>query len=216
MKPTFAKCWRLFSAMRIEECTSLQITSFKSDDGVPIMHVKDAKTPSGIRYVPLHPTLIKMGFLDYMEEVKKLGKTDLFWYLSNGALGELTNHNGTRKNLSRRFSEYLKKVGVKADDNCFHSLRHTTITRWVARNINNSTIYTLSGHKSEENTHYNYLHSLPSKALKEATDALDFEDTLDLKDFDWKPSLAKLLTREQIRESKQQPRPKNKMPRIKV
>ena len=201
----------LFSAMRIEECTSLEITSFKSDDGVLIMHVKDAKTPSGIRYVPLHPTLIKMGFLDYVEEVKKLGKTELFWYLSNGALGELANHNGTRKNLSRRFSDYLKKVGVKADDNCFHSLRHTTITRWVARNINNSTIYTLSGHKSEENTHYNYLHSVPSKSLKLATDALDFETELDLKDFDWKPSLAKLLAREQKRASKPKPAPKKKV-----
>lgn len=200
----------LFSGMRIEECTSLEVSSIKSDDGVMLMHVKDAKTPSGVRYVPIHAALIKLGFLNYVDEVKRLGHSGLFWYLSEGALGKLENHNGTKKNLSRHFSKYLKKVDVKQDDNCFHSLRHTTITRLVARNVNNSTIYTLSGHKSEENTHYDYLHSLPAKTLKEAVDRLDFETLLDLNGFDWKPSLAKLLAREAKRASKPKPAQKKK------
>jgi integrase len=186
----------LFSGMRIEECTSLEVKSIKTDDGVVLMHIKDAKTPTGIRYVPVHSFLIKLGFLDYVEEVRKLGHEGLFWYLSEGAMGKLTNHNGTKKNLSRHFSKYLEKVQVKEDDNCFHSLRHTTITRFVARKVNNSTIYKLSGHTSDNSTHYEYLHDLPSTVLQEAVEALDFHELLDLNSFDWKPSFHKVLARE--------------------
>ncbi|WP_306546611.1 tyrosine-type recombinase/integrase [Malikia spinosa] len=186
----------LFSGMRIEECTSLEVKNIKTDDGVLLMHIKDAKTPTGIRFVPVHSFLIKLGFLDYVEEVRKLGHEGLFWYLSEGAMGKLTNHNGTKKNLSRHFSKYLDKVQVKEDDNCFHSLRHTTITRFVARKVNNSTIYKLSGHTSDNSTHFDYLHDLPVKALQEAVEALDFHELLDLSSFDWKPSLEKVLARE--------------------
>jgi hypothetical protein len=128
--------------------------------------------------------------------VRKLGHEGLFWYLSEGAMGKLTNHNGTKKNLSRHFSKYLEKVQVKEDDNCFHSLRHTTITRFVARKVNNSTIYKLSGHTSDNSTHYEYLHDLPSTVLQEAVEALDFHELLDLNSFDWKPSFHKVLARE--------------------
>lgn len=186
----------LFSGMRIEECTSLEVRNVKVDDGVVIMHVKDAKTPTGVRYVPIHSYIIKLGFLDYVERVRELGHDMLFWYLSDGALGALTNHNGTKKNLSRHFSKYLEKVQVKQDDNCFHSLRHTTITRLAGRRINNSTIYKLSGHTSDNSAHYDYLHDLPVKTLKEAVEELDFHELLDLSAFDWKPSLQKLLARE--------------------
>ena len=33
-----------------------------------------------IRFVPVHSFLIKLGFLDYVEEVRKLGHEGLFWY----------------------------------------------------------------------------------------------------------------------------------------
>lgn len=186
----------LFSGLRIEECTSLEVKSIKTNDGVVLMHIKDAKTKSGLRFVPIHSFLIKLGFLDYVEEVRKMGHEGLFWYLSDGAAGKLTNHNGTKKNLSRQFSKYLKKVGVKEDDNCFHSLRHTTITRLAGRNVSKSMIYMLSGHKIGDSAHFDYLHDLPSKQLQTAIEMVDFHDMLDLSAFDWKPSLQKLLARE--------------------
>lgn len=189
----------LFSAMRIEECTSLEVKNIKTDDGVVLMHIKDAKTPNGIRYVPVHSYLIKLGFLDYVAEIRRLGHDRLFWYLSNGALGQLKNHNGPKKNLSRHFSKYLEKLGIKEDDNCFHSLRHTAVTRFVGRNVSNSNIYKVCGHKSDNSPHYRYLHDLPAKVLKESVEALDFHQMLDLSAFDWKPSLAKLLRREELR-----------------
>lgn len=183
----------LFSGMRIEECTSLKLNQIKTDDGVLLFHITDAKTPSGVRYVPIHSFLIKLGLMDYVEEVKKLDHQALFWYLSEGPNGKLVNHNGTKKNLSRRFSKYLKDLGVKQDTNCFHSLRHTTITKLVARKVTNSTIYRLCGHKGESNTHFNYLHELPPNTLQEAVEALDFHSTIDFLSYDWRASLARIV-----------------------
>ena len=74
---------------------------------------------------------------------------------------------------------------MKQDDNCFYSLRHTVITRLVARNVNNSTIYTLSGHVSDKSTHYNYLHELPLKTLKEAIEKLDWHEKISLENFNF-------------------------------
>ena len=117
-----------------------------------------------------------MGILDYLDNVKTREK--LFWYLKDG-------HNGTKKNLSRRFYEYLKDIEVKQDDNCFYSLRHTVITRLVARNVSNSTIYKLCGHVSDKSTHYNYLHELPIKSLSEAIEKLDFHEKINFTNFKW-------------------------------
>lgn len=171
----------LFSGMRPEEVTSLEVKNFRQDDGVNFIQVKDAKTPAGIRLVPIHSFLIKLGLLDYLKKIKDKERDRLFWYLKDG-------HNGTKKNLSRRFSEYLTDLEVKEDDNCFYSLRHTVITRLVARNVSNSTIYVLSGHTSDKSTHYNYLHEIPIKSLSEAVEKLDFHQIISFEGFDWKSS----------------------------
>lgn len=164
----------LYTGMRPEEITTLEVKNIRQDDGIHFFQVKDAKTPAGVRSIPIHSALIKLGLFDYIDKIKD--KEKLFWYLKNG-------HNGTKKNLSRRFSEYLTTVGVKQDDNCFYSLRHTVITRLVARNVNNSTIYVLSGHVSDKSAHYNYLHEVPMKVLKEAIETLDWHERIDFSSF---------------------------------
>lgn len=180
----------LFSGLRIEEATSLSIRNIKEDDGVLFFNIQDAKTRSGNRTVPIHSALIRLGLIDYIESVKQAGHEKLFWYLVDG-------HNGTKKNLSRRFSKHLTRLKLKEDSNCFHSLRHTVITRLIARGVNNSTVYLLTGHVSEtdaKNAHFIYLHDLPMVALPCAIEKIDFHEILDLSDFDYKPSLQHALT----------------------
>ncbi|RQZ26110.1 hypothetical protein DIE14_15750 [Burkholderia sp. Bp9017] len=179
----------LFSGLRIEEATSLSIRNIKENDGVPFFNIQDAKTRSGVRMVPIHSTLIRLGLLDYIEEVGKAGHEKLFWYLVDG-------HNGTKKNLSRRFSLHLKRLKLKENSNCFHSLRHTVITRLAAQGVNNSTIYLLTGHISSDdakNAHFEYLHDLPMLALQRAVEKLDFGNIIDLSGYDYKPSLQNVL-----------------------
>ena len=108
--------------------------------------------------------------------VKNRENDRLFWYLVDG-------HNGTKKNLSRRFSEYLVKIGVKDPTTCFHSLRHTVITRLASLNVNSSTLFQLTGHVDKMNAHFDYLHPIPMPHLKQAIDMLDFHDRLDFANF---------------------------------
>ena len=50
-----------------------------SDDGVLYFHViadkddKTVKTPTSRRKIPVHPELVRMGFVDYVESVRKQG-----------------------------------------------------------------------------------------------------------------------------------------------
>jgi integrase len=166
----------LYSGLRPEEITSLEVKEIRKSDGIYFFDVKDAKTPAGVRPVPIHSHLIEMGLFDYISKVKEKGK--LFWYLKDGS-------NGTKKNLSRQFSKYLNTVGIKEDDNCFYSLRHSVVTRLVARNVSNSTIYMLSGHKSGTSAHFNYLHDLPIQSLKDAIETLDWHKQINFSEFDF-------------------------------
>ncbi|HDR9127760.1 TPA: tyrosine-type recombinase/integrase [Burkholderia vietnamiensis] len=181
----------LFSGIRIEEATSLELKDIKETDGVVFFKIKDAKTRSGNRSVPIHSTLIELGLLEYIETVRTAGHDKLFWYLVDG-------HNGTKKNLSRRFSLYLDRLKIKEDSNCFHSLRHTTISRLAGCGVNNSLNYLLTGHVSEEeakSAHWEYLHDQPMVVMHKAIEKLDYQNFLDLKGFDYKPSLQNVLSK---------------------
>lgn len=169
----------LFSGLRPEEITSLKKSDFRTQDGIKFMQITDAKTEAGNRRVPVHSYLIKLGLLKYVSSIKSGA---IFPYLIDGA-------NGTKKNLSRHFSGYLKDCGVKADNNCLYSIRHTVITRLVGKNVNDSIIYMLSGHRIQNTVHYNYLHELPIKSLSDGIESLDFHNTYDLSAFDYLASL---------------------------
>jgi len=174
----------LYSGMRIEEATSLELNDIKEQDGVHFFRVSDAKTEAGNRSIPIHSKLIELGFLKFVklsQSAKNRENDRLFWYLVDG-------HNGTKKNLSRRFSEYLVKIGVKDPTTCFHSLRHTVITRLSARMVNDSTVYQLTGHVDKKNAHFDYLHALPMLTLQAGIEALDFHERIDLSQFN--PAIA--------------------------
>ena len=169
----------LYSGMRIEDATSIELSDIKEQDGVVFFRVSDAKTEAGNRNIPVHSKLIELGFLDFVKmstSVKNRENDRLFWYLVDG-------HNGTKKNLSRRFSEHLVKIGVKDPTTCFHSLRHTVITRLATLNVNSSTLFQLTGHVDKMNAHFDYLHPIPMPHLKQAIDMLDFHDRLDFANF---------------------------------
>lgn len=66
--------------------------------------------------------MIAAGFLDYVDSVKKAGKTQLFPHLK-------PSKNGYSKNCSRRFGQYLDKLNIKHERKVFQSLRVTFINR---------------------------------------------------------------------------------------
>lgn len=115
----------LYTGARAREVSDLTVNSFKLIKDINYVSIAGTKTAAALRDIPLHPTLIKLGLLDLVEDVKSLGYTQLFPYLVLG-------RNGYRKVPSDNFNAYLVSLGIKeaaeeAEDGKrgFHSFRDT-------------------------------------------------------------------------------------------
>ena len=132
----------MFTGARLEELGQLLISDVKTIDGIVCLSITDipddetrmtkaeanrspaisktVKTEAARRIVPLHPTLIDLGFLRYVEKIKAVSKNRLF--------PELRSYRGkVTKNFSRFINRYIDNHVTKNPKKNFHSLRHGAI-----------------------------------------------------------------------------------------
>jgi integrase len=123
----------LFSSMRLNEICQLTVNDIQVIDGVPAIVLKKAnkdgkkklKTSASARKIPIHPELKKIGFLDYVEKIRKTGEIALF--------PELKPATGLRyksDQMSAKLNRFIDSLNVEAEDEQkdFHSFRHTLAT----------------------------------------------------------------------------------------
>lgn len=114
----------LFLGARLEEMAQLHAEDVRLDPehgSYLVIHAegeRKVKTASSVRQVPLHPELVRMGFLEYVERIKK-GR--LFPTLKPDKYGKL----GTT--FSTWFGRYLDSLGITNSQKVFHSLRHSFV-----------------------------------------------------------------------------------------
>ena len=104
---------------------------------------KSLKTVNAIRQVPIHPRLIELGLLEYVDALKVAGYDRLFPELKHNKI------KGYRAAASKWFNEnYFGKIlGFPRDGKkTFHSLRHTFINAVDEFESNERTIAQLVGH----------------------------------------------------------------------
>ena len=139
----------IFSGMRTNEMTQLRLDDFQQIDGVWMIQVDETeetrvKTRNSIRKVPVHPKLIELGILDYIQKLRKQKQDRFFWELKmvRGKYG---------KEVSRFFNEkYLKEVGVwKQTVKVLYCTRHTLIHNLYRKGVDENVIKTLVGHEKE-------------------------------------------------------------------
>lgn len=117
----------LYSGMRQSEICQLNLDDINvTDEGTHYFHIcpddngKSVKTESSWRMMPIHPELIRMGFLDYVYDLRAKNKKEVFPDLKTGSSGARSQA------ISRWFNEgFLNSVGAKTAKTNFHSLRHT-------------------------------------------------------------------------------------------
>jgi len=104
----------LFSGARPAEIAQLGIDDVRQEHGHWIMHIttegegdKSVKTDGSMRVVPLHPRLVRLGFLDYHASMRKAGHSRLF------PLAERNERGQMMADFSRDFPRYLTKIGLK-------------------------------------------------------------------------------------------------------
>ncbi len=67
----------LYTGARIGELCQLAAADIEKTDGVDLIHITDqgegqsVKTTAGRRLVPVHPELVRLGFLEYADAIEK-------------------------------------------------------------------------------------------------------------------------------------------------
>jgi integrase len=118
----------LFAGARQAEYAGLRVSDIRYDDTthVPLMwFMRDIKagrrlkTKSSERVVPVHPQLVKIGFLDYVSWRRKDGEHA--WLFPSVA----PDQKGALRAWAKWWSRYLRThVGIKETTKVFHSFRH--------------------------------------------------------------------------------------------
>jgi integrase len=109
----------LLSGARLDEIGSLRVVDIVRDP-VPHLHIRQGKTQSSVREVPLHPRLIQLGFLKYVEAIESAGHQTLWPHLHSRS----TTASDSEV-LGRWFNRYLHDKLKLPRTVVFHSFRHT-------------------------------------------------------------------------------------------
>ena len=145
----------VFSGMRLNEICSLYLDNIIQDKvngrkkiwcfnilEEPDRPDKHLKTLSSKRVVPIHDTLIDLGFIEFVELLKKrhTNRQRLFQELKYGEGSYI-------RNVSYFFNKkYLPLLGLKTDKKNFHSIRHTVVDHLKQKLVDISFINELVGH----------------------------------------------------------------------
>ena len=127
-----------YTGARIEEICRLKTSSVVKEDGIDCFHIKEGKTQASVRFVPIHPKLMKT--------VKRLISASDDGYLLKTSKG---GKYGTKsKGLGNQFSIFKTNLGFDKKS-VFHSVRKTVITTLERADVKNLVIISLVGHKAD-------------------------------------------------------------------
>jgi len=139
----------IFTGMRTNEISQLRIDDLVKEGNVWMIIIdetqgKRVKTTSSIRKVPVHPQLVSLGFLKYIEILKSKGVDRVFPELTK-------DRDGYSSKISRHYNErFLPSVGVwKKQVKVLYSTRHTFINRCYNKGVDRDIIKQIVGHEPD-------------------------------------------------------------------
>jgi integrase len=171
----------LYSGARTNEISQLYINQIKEKDGVYFFKIKDieedqsTKNKSSNRLIPIHKTLLELGFLDYLEFQKKNNKERLFSELY------LTKSKGYGQHFGKIFNDFkktwleeetLNKIKERKILLDLHSFRHTFTTASRAGKVSEEDISYILGHKKNQTQKYG---SIPAKEFSNRINKIKYD-----------------------------------------
>ena len=132
-RPRNARFWipliALYCGLRLNEACQLDVADVKEVEKTACFAITEAsdshesdkrlKTASSTRLVPLHPQLLALGLMAFVQSRRQGGDTKLFPEISPGATGYRSAA------FSAWFARFVEKAGASSTKTCFHSFRHT-------------------------------------------------------------------------------------------
>lgn len=161
--PTLAR----YTGARLEELCQLTVSDIEDIQGITCIRIDNTspgqqlKNESSRRYIPIHPQLLALGFLEYVGMQHSRNNIMIFPELVpvRGKLGHA---------VSKWFSRYKNKVGIIDSRKTFHSFRHTFIDDMRDAQVPDSLIKRLVGHEDSSVTFKVYGSRVPIRALYSA------------------------------------------------
>jgi integrase len=184
----------LFTGARITEIAQLMSSDIYLQDGYWMFDVVDTpdkdeqtndkhlKNKTSRRKFPVHPTLLTLGFIDFVQKLKDGNINELFNVKKDG-------RDGAGQRPSRWFNaEFLRPIaGISDPKKVFHSFRHTVITdvgnkvanakqdpNVLRRIVGHSVAHEITNARGND-THYDYLKEYEPKVQMEVLNMIDWQ-----------------------------------------
>jgi integrase len=161
-----------YTGARLNEICQLHVSDIRMEDGTWYIDINDntdnkrLKNRASKRKVPIHKSLIRLKFLDYVEKQKINGLDRLFPELKKTC-------DGYGGNASKWFGRHLIKQAVIHNKKSFHSFRHTFTELLKKAKVDTKEIAGLVGHYDADITTNRYgSGELPITILDEAIQKL--------------------------------------------
>ena len=178
----------LFQICRREEAGQLYIKDIQdSPEGIAYINITDTekdqtlKNEGSRRKVPLHSTLAKLGFLNYLAVVNALAKKDGVADNKIRVFPQLTKkgNNGYADPVGKWFGRLVTGLGLTNPALVLHSLRHGGITKLHDAAVPVNLVEILTGH-SAGNVHGQYVHKerISMKTMSDALEKLQYPEVV--------------------------------------
>ncbi|EPM7844725.1 site-specific integrase [Vibrio fluvialis] len=165
----------LYTGARVSEICQLNVQDVQYINGIWCLSINDngtdkrLKTAAATRIIPIHPKLIELGFLDYLNMRKVQRATQLFSFKPYG------RDKDWSKGFIIRFSKVLDKLGfVRGHRPTLHGLRHTFIDELQQRGTQEHIVAELVGHTKSGITFGRYAKQVNVHLLYEAVKLVTF------------------------------------------
>lgn len=166
----------LYHGNRLEEFAQLRREDIKHEDDIWFFNVTDEgerqlKNEQSIRRVPIHPAVLTLGFLEYVEQIAPKNGDMVFPDLRPGG-----KDNKVGFYFTKWWTAYRKSIGVYERWLDYHSFRHGVTTKLFAAGVSQAVVDELTGHEGEGTSRAVYLHDLPIKLLHEAISKIEWPE----------------------------------------
>ena len=157
-----------YTGARVNEVAQLRLADFITVEGLPCFVITDEgaeqklKNQDSKRIIPIHPKLIELGLLAYVEELRAKGESKLFPKLNNAI-------NGYGNAVTKAFSRYLDELEIKPTTGMkgFHSFRKTIIHKMQSAKIPPDIRAQYMGHDLDDEHYQAYSRKYTPKELAE-------------------------------------------------
>lgn len=158
----------LFHGNRLEEFAQLRRSDVRCEEGIWYLDINDeddkqVKNEQSKRKVPVHPEILKLGFLDYVERTAPAPIDAVFPQLKPGGADGKRGHAFTKW-----WTRYRQQIGLYEKGLDYHSFRHGVTTKLYDQGVPDVFVDELTGHEGQGTGRKHYLKDLSLARLFDA------------------------------------------------